>query len=356
MGAFARRHWRHAGFLGILTFSGLGLFLAGWRSALGAALPADQAVHEWGGILYGVGLVAASGWLFPWPHTRRDAPAFTRWAYFWVAGLAVSGAGLLVGPGVTRSLATIVHGLFAAGLVLWVSWHLLTRVPRRPFAGATDRSRRRFLRWSLGAALTVPAVFTLPSVVTMVTGRLFQTGQDAGALPGFVPYTVTGGFPDLSLADWRLRVTGLPRPLAYDWGAWQRLPTAQRTITFQCVTGWAVAGVTFSGVDLESWLKAAGWDPNQSPWVTFVSADGVYTESMSASQIHRFRPLLASRIDGRPLPRSQGFPLRLVVPGMYGYKSCKWVSEIRLGTQELMGYWEERGYPQNAVLGTYTGV
>ena len=134
------------------------------------------------------------------------------------------------------------------------------------------------------------------------------------------------------------------------------MPSQVRRIDFTCVTGWAVDGVRFRGVDLQEMLLAFGWQPARQTWVTFRSGDRVYWDGLDARQIARFRPLVAWEIDGRPLPRAQGAPVRLVVPGMYGYKSVKWLTGIALGQEAVMGYWEERGYPEDAYIGSYQGI
>ncbi|MCL8206863.1 MAG: molybdopterin-dependent oxidoreductase [Actinomycetia bacterium] len=356
---FRSRHWRHAVTVGLVMFTGLGLFLAGWRSALGAALPWIQGVHTAGGIAYGLALVAWSVRFFPWPKAPRHSPAYTRWAFFFLVVLAVSGAGLLVGSAAVRAVATMAHAGAAAAFVLWVLVHLYHQRPatvRRTWA--TDPGRRRFLRWAAGAVLSLPALEAAPVMVRVVLGTVFglDAASNAGALPGFVPYTVVGGYPRLSPETWRLRLDGLGEPRVWDWARWATEPTREVTLDFQCVTGWAVRGVRFAGVDLASWLERQGWEPARQPWVLFYSGDGVYTESLSAAQIYRYRPLLASFIDGRPLPVAQGFPLRLVVPGMYGYKSIKWLVRIRLAAADELGFWEVRGYPQDAYVGSYNSL
>jgi DMSO/TMAO reductase YedYZ molybdopterin-dependent catalytic subunit len=77
---------------------------------------------------------------------------------------------------------------------------------------------------------------------------------------------------------------------------------------------------------------------------------------MTADQVMQFRPLIAWEIDGVPLPRAQGAPVRLVVPGMYGYKSVKWLTGISAADTPVTGYWEARGYPEDARIGTFTGI
>ncbi len=360
MSTFYRRHWWHAAALGLIVLTGFGLFLPGWRRAAGGDFAVVQAVHEWGGVLYGIAVIGFSGLFYPWPkRSIIQAPAYTKWAFFFILMLFVSGIGLLVGPSWTRSIATVVHAVFAACLVLWVSWHLVAHIPihigkRQPFT--LSLARRHFLGWSLGVVATIPVVAALPSLLTLVEGRTIHHGHVQGALPGFVPYTVTGSYPAIDPKTYHLQLASDHAQYSYSYAQFKALPQRVRRINFQCVTGWAVDGVSFEGVDLQEFLTQRGWDPVSQPWVLFYSADGVYTESLSADQIQKYEPLLAWKIDGQPLPQAQGYPVRLLVPGMYGYKSIKWLYKINFSPRDVLGYWEQRGYPENAFLGSYSGI
>ncbi len=355
---FRTRHWRHAMFLGLIVLTGFALFLSSWRRAVGPLFAGVQWIHIGGGILYGAAIIGWSKAFFPWPPAQPEIglrrSRYAAWGYFFLVMLLVSGVGLLVGPSPTRALATVLHGLSALALVLWVLWHLLTRLPFwREASGEWHLSRRRALRWLGGALVAVPVVMGLPTLLKMLSGRMFATGSNDGALPGFVPYTVVNGFPDIPRNTWRLRVHGLDQSHALDWTTYSALPRRQVTINFHCVTGWVVPHVTFDGVDLLDFLISLGWDPVRKPWVTFYSGDGVYIDTLDIDQIRRYRPLLADRIDHRPLPVAQGYPVRLLVPDMYGYKSLKWLVAISVGTSAEPGFWEQRGYPQNAYFGSY---
>ncbi|OLZ11585.1 molybdopterin-dependent oxidoreductase [Sulfobacillus thermosulfidooxidans] len=360
MSPFYRRHWRHAAILGLIVLTGFGLFLPEWRKAAGNHFALVQTIHEWGGLFYGLAVLGLGGMFYPWPtKSPAKSPGFTRWAYFFIVMLFISGVGLLIGPSWTRSIATVTHAIFAFVFVGWVVWHLVAHIPirigkKKPFT--LSLARRHFLGWAIGTAATLPVLWSLPSLAKVVSGRTIQQGEVQGALPGFVPYTVTNGYPAIDPATYHLEVNVPGNPIRLSYEQFKALPMIERKINFQCVTGWAVDGVSFLGVDLEKFLLSKGWDPKEKPWVLFYSADGVYTESLSAEQIHQYQPLIAWQIDHRPLPQSQGFPLRLLVPGMYGYKSIKWLYKIDFADQDVLGYWEQRGYPENAYLGSYNGL
>ncbi|MDA8344673.1 MAG: molybdopterin-dependent oxidoreductase [Thermaerobacter sp.] len=358
---FFARHWRHSALLIALLLTGFGLFLPSMRVALGPLLPVAQFLHTYGGIAYGAGLLIASLRLFPWP--PNGAKNQHRFAFALAAVLVLSGLGLLFGTGSTRDVATLVHAASAAGLVIWLAVHLWRERPRRVEISAPGLTRRAVLRWGAGSLLALPALYALPGVLRLLGGGIWRGGpksafsEAAGALPGFVPYTVVGGYPKIPRESWRLHFSGLPHaPANIGWPELAAMPQIARSIDFTCVTGWSVAGVVFRGVDLLWLLHRYGWDPERDAWVAFSSGDGVYTDGLTAAQIRQYKPLLASEIDGVPLPQSQGAPVRLVVPGMYGYKSVKWLTGIAAVEHVVLGYWEDRGYPEDARIGTYTGL
>jgi DMSO/TMAO reductase YedYZ molybdopterin-dependent catalytic subunit len=167
---------------------------------------------------------------------------------------------------------------------------------------------------------------------------------------GFEIYT-TSGVPLLSPTTFRLRVDGLvhhPVELSL------RQLTAMRSVRvvrdYHCVTGWSVPQVAWTGIRLHDLLTAAGPLPTAS-FALFHTADGTYTESLSVDQANLSDVVLAYRLNDQPLSHEQGFPLRVVIPEMYGFKNIKWVDRITLSEELVLGYWEVRGYANDAWLG-----
>lgn len=172
---------------------------------------------------------------------------------------------------------------------------------------------------------------------------------------GWRYYTVTSGFPYRSPASYRLRVTGeVVQPLTLTYDELRALPRSSLTRDFQCVTGWRVPGVRWDGVRLSALLDAARVRASGTA-VQFVSFDGTYTESLTLAQARRDDVLVVDTLDGQPIGRQHGGPVRLLVAPMYGYKSCKWLSEIRVTTSVRPGYWEGYGYDQDAWVGRSNG-
>ena len=131
-------------------------------------------------------------------------------------------------------------------------------------------------------------------------------------------------------------------------------PATSLTRDFQCVTGWRVHDVQWTGVRLRDLLDEAGVKP-EAKAVRFTSFDGVYSESLTLEQARRDDVLVAYRLEGSDLSRLHGGPVRLAVTPMYGYKSLKWLDTIELTAEVEPGYWEHRGYDVNGWVGHSNG-
>ncbi len=181
-------------------------------------------------------------------------------------------------------------------------------------------------------------------------GGVVGSGLD-GLLPGgdrFRIYTITGSFPVVSPEEYRLEVSGLVRrPLSLTLADLEAMPRTKLVRDFQCVTGWRVPSVHWEGVRLSDVLDAAGVAASAVA-VSFASYDGLDTESLTLSQARLPDVIVAYRMLGAPVTTEHGGPVRLYVAPMYGYKSIKWLSAIRLADQLVPGYWEQNGYPTDA--------
>ena len=186
-------------------------------------------------------------------------------------------------------------------------------------------------------------------------------GRDPTGLLALLPigrfriYTVTGGLPERSRAEYRLRVGGLvDEPLDLSFAELTSMPVTKVTRDFQCVTGWRVPDVQWVGVRLRDVLDRAGVQAKATA-VRFVSFDGEYSESLTLDQARRDDVLVAYELEGEPLSSEHGGPARLYVAPMYGYKSCKWLGAIELTARVEPGYWEQRGYDVDAWVGRSNG-
>ncbi len=168
---------------------------------------------------------------------------------------------------------------------------------------------------------------------------------------GWRIYTVAATMPRFDPETYRLRVDGLvQRPLSLALDDFRALPVARQVTDFHCVTGWTVDDVRWTGVRLRDVLAAAGPLPSGAA-LSFVSAERPYVDSLTLEQAALPDVMLAWGMDGRPLERPHGAPLRLVMPRMYGYKNVKWVERIVVTREPIVGYWEQRGYDRDAWIG-----
>jgi DMSO/TMAO reductase YedYZ molybdopterin-dependent catalytic subunit len=187
------------------------------------------------------------------------------------------------------------------------------------------------------------------------------SAHDPTGLSGLIPgggwryYTVSDGYPGVDHSTYRLNVVGLvDKPLHLSLDDLQALPRTKLVRDFQCVTGWRVPKVHWSGVRLADVLAAAEVHRSAGA-VQFVSFDGVYTECLTMAQAMRSDVLVADTMESAPVTRNHGGPVRMLVAPMYGYKSCKWLSGIRVVPHVIPGYWENFGYDEDGWVGRSNG-
>jgi DMSO/TMAO reductase YedYZ molybdopterin-dependent catalytic subunit len=204
----------------------------------------------------------------------------------------------------------------------------------------------------LGAAGIV-----LGAKVQSAVGSALGSGL-GGLLPGgdrFRFYTITNSFPQIAPSSYRLQVTGLvDRPLNLTLDDLKSMPATKLVKDFQCVTGWRVPHVPWEGVKLSDVLAAAGVQSNAKA-LAFDSYDGLDTESLTLDQAQRPDVIVAYRMLDAPITTDHGGPVRLYVAPMYGYKSIKWLSTIRVAETVQPGFWEQNGYSTDAWVGSSNG-
>ncbi len=147
------------------------------------------------------------------------------------------------------------------------------------------------------------------------------------------------------LNNWRLQVDGLvTQPADLSFADLLALGRQDQITDFHCVEGWSVLDVPWNGIHFDKLFELV--EPLAS--ATHVSIHTIgerYNESIPLEVAREPKTLLAFGIDCATLPLRHGFPLRLIVPRKYGYKSAKYVVRIELDDKAIGGYWEQRGYP-----------
>jgi DMSO/TMAO reductase YedYZ molybdopterin-dependent catalytic subunit len=150
----------------------------------------------------------------------------------------------------------------------------------------------------------------------------------------------------VDVETYRLEITGLveePQALRYDEVL--ALGTERRLVTLYCVEGWRER-LVFEGVALEKILERAAPVPSAATLILH-AVDG-YSTSLPYEDVERLDLMLASKINGRVLDEVRGFPFQLVAESKLGYKWIKWVTRIELSDAPYEGFWERRGYPNEA--------
>lgn len=216
--------------------------------------------------------------------------------------------------------------------------------------GAPALTRRALLEW-LGAG----AVLALGGeLVAALAAAEPADGGDLAFRPGAGRGGVLDAWPvrtvdpqDLApiLASWRLEVGGLvERPATYTFADLLALPRADPTADFHCVEGWSVLDVPWNGVRIGELLDRAGPRP-EARYLHLRTLGDTYNDSLPLAVAWEPRSLLAFGVAGSILPLDHGFPLRVVVPRLLGYKNAKYVHRLELAAEPLYGYWVKAGYP-----------
>jgi len=152
-----------------------------------------------------------------------------------------------------------------------------------------------------------------------------------------------GSVPRFDPATWDFRITGLvASPIKLSWDEFNKLPRIETASDFHCVTRWSRFDNRWSGVSVRELLHRA--QPGPSAAYVLVHAEQGYTANVPLTDLLHDNVLLATHHDGEPLPLDHGYPLRLIVPHLYAWKSVKWVRGFELLDHDQAGFWEQNGY------------
>lgn len=149
------------------------------------------------------------------------------------------------------------------------------------------------------------------------------------------------------LAGWSFKVWGeVEHALELDWQAFDALPKVTVVQDIHCVTRWSRFDASFTGV---AWSTIRDLIvPRPSARFAIAHAEAGFTANVPAAALELEGALLATHADGEPLTPEHGFPLRLIVPGRYFWKSAKWLRGLELSAADNPGFWERYGYHNDA--------
>jgi len=171
------------------------------------------------------------------------------------------------------------------------------------------------------------------------TKRILRWGIDH---PG-----ITSASPHLKLETYTLTVDGeVEKPTKLNWPQFASLPQSVSVSDFHCVEGWSVVDCQWEGVRFKN-IERVAKPLDTAKAVTFECADG-YTTSLFREELAGDNVLLACKLNGAVLEEGYGFPVRLVVPSKYAYKSALWLIRVRFTRSKELGFWERRGYSDSA--------
>ncbi|MGH2447178.1 MAG: molybdopterin-dependent oxidoreductase [Chloroflexota bacterium] len=289
----------------------------------------------------------------------------------------IAGVVAVAGGQVSRLLGLVLSaGLLASVLFLpgpaaaWpidvvagATYLILLAILSRPHSFHRDRRDAlvRSVGIVAGAAALLGFLQLQPVLYSLSTRRLFTFHRPRGFPVSGLSELVTPTrkfyvmdkvlqYPDVVLDDWRLRLTderGRSRSMTFH--DLSRLPRRDTYVTLECVNnpvgGPLIGNALWTGVPLMSLLGGA---TARSGTVTFSAADG-YQETMPLATLARSRAMLIYGMNGDLLPREHGFPARLIVPGMYGYHSVKWLTGVQATRAATDNLWTSHGWTDGAV-------
>ncbi len=158
---------------------------------------------------------------------------------------------------------------------------------------------------------------------------------------------ITASNPQFSLDNYKLTVDGeVENPEVLSWKDFLALPQTITVSDFHCVEGWSVLDCKWQGVKISAIEKLVKPKADAKA-VTFECADN-YTTSLYREELAGSDVLLVHMLGGKPLEEGLGFPVRLIVPSKYAYKSALWVVRLRFTKAKELGFWEKRGYSDSA--------
>jgi DMSO/TMAO reductase YedYZ molybdopterin-dependent catalytic subunit len=183
--------------------------------------------------------------------------------------------------------------------------------------------------------------------------KLVEQGLDPTRLPPGQyltekwPVLHAGTVPETDLSTWDFRVFGdVEEPLLLSWQELQALPATEITIDIHCVTRWSRFDTSFKGVHWRDLARLVR--PKPSARFVLAHAEQGFTANVPLSALEDEGALVAYEADGEPLTPEHGWPLRLVVPSRYFWKSAKWLRGLELRTTDQPGFWERYGYHNDA--------
>jgi DMSO/TMAO reductase YedYZ molybdopterin-dependent catalytic subunit len=193
----------------------------------------------------------------------------------------------------------------------------------------------------------------MPLFRSKAEAKVREAGYDPARLPPGQyltekwPVLHAGAVPSTDLAAWDFRIFGeVDEPLMLGYDELRALPATEVTTDIHCVTRWSRFDARFKGVH---WRElAALCRPRPSARFAIAHAEAGFTANVPLAAIEDPEALVVYEADGEPLTLEHGWPLRLLVPSKYFWKSAKWLRGLELSAVDKPGFWERYGYHNDA--------
>ena len=193
----------------------------------------------------------------------------------------------------------------------------------------------------------------MPLFRSKAEDKVRNAGFDPARLPPGQYYTDkwpvlhAGDVPDEDLATWTLEISGeVENPVTLTYAELTALPATDVTTDIHCVTRWSRFDVQFKGVHWSELAKLC--TPKPSARFAIAHAEQGFTANVPLAAIEDEQALVVYEADGAPLTPDHGWPVRLLVPSKYFWKSAKWLRGIELSAVDKPGFWERYGYHNDA--------
>jgi DMSO/TMAO reductase YedYZ molybdopterin-dependent catalytic subunit len=193
----------------------------------------------------------------------------------------------------------------------------------------------------------------MPLFRSKAEDKVREAGYDPARLPpgqyltAKWPVLHAGEVPDVDIATWTLSITGeVEEPLSLTYDELRALPATDVTTDIHCVTRWSRFDAGFKGVRWRELAKLCRPKPTAN--FAIAHAEHGFTANVPVGALEDENALVVYEADGEPLTPDHGWPVRLVVPTKYFWKSAKWLTGIELSSIDKPGFWERYGYHNEA--------
>jgi DMSO/TMAO reductase YedYZ molybdopterin-dependent catalytic subunit len=256
----------------------------------------------------------------------------------------------------------IIALIFAGSMVAWLT------AAGASMSRAHDESRRRVVAFvGVGVPVLLASAYLGKFFVALSKKSQVPSSPNTadGISPALTPlddfYVVSKNFvdPTVNASDWNLTIDGLVNnPKTYTYDQIKARPSTKHTATLECISnevgGEYISTGEWTGFPFHELLDEAGVKPGVVD-VELHAADG-YSESFPIAKGMDPNTFLVYEIDGEPLPTEHGFPVRLLVPNIYGMKNVKWLTKITLINSDYKGYWQHQGWSDIATEQTMSRI